>query len=109
MLASDWPPSSRSSSASSCTRAPLQRTSLLDALPKRPAYEKRAEPLQVQRRLLRLPHRLHQRRQRVQFLADQPDDEVVVIPVEAVTGETDVVCVITDAERHADGPVLGEN
>ena len=58
---------------------------------------------------LRLPHRSHDGRQREQFLPDQADDEVVVVPVEAMAGEPDVVRVVAGAERHADGAVLGEN
>src|SRR5436190_4428346 len=43
-------------------------------LPPHAADEERAEAFQVQRRLLRLPHRLHQRGEREQLLADQSDD-----------------------------------
>src|SRR5207247_8148916 len=47
------------------------------ALPDGTADEERAEALEVQRRLLRLPHRLDDRRERIEILPDQSDDEVV--------------------------------
>ena len=74
-----------------------------------PADEERAEPVEVERRLLRLAHRLDDGRERKQLLADQADDEVVVVAVEAVAGQADVVGVVGGAERHADGAVLGED
>jgi len=64
---------------------------------------------EVQRGLLRLPHRLHDRRERIQILADEADDEVVVVFVEAVARQADVVRVVARAERHADRAVLGED
>src|SRR5207249_9704868 len=79
------------------------------ALPDRTADEERSEPLEVQRGLLRLAHRLHDRREWIQLLPDQSDDEVVVLFVEAVARQADVVRVVAGPERHADGAVLGEN
>ena len=51
----------------------------LSGLPDGAPDEERSEPFQIQRRLLRLAHRLHDGGQRVELLADQPDDEVVVV------------------------------
>ena len=98
-------------------RADLQspRTAALSAvrysraLPDGAADEERTEAFEVERRLLRLPHRLHERRQRIQVLPDQADDEVVVALVEAVAGQADVVRVVAGAVRHADRAVLGED
>src|SRR5436190_7544970 len=81
----------------------------LGALPDDPPDEKRSEPFEVQRRLLRGPHHLYDRRERVEILPDEADDEVVVVLVEAVARQPDVVRVVAGAERHADGAVLGEN
>ena len=78
-------------------------------MPDDAADEERAEPVEVERGLLRLAHRLDDGGEREQLLADQPDDEVVVVAVEPVAGEPDVVRVIGGAERHADRAVLGEN
>src|SRR5215217_7949441 len=80
---------------SAVSRRSLRRLRLsLYALPERAADEERSQPFQVQRGLLRLPHRLDQRRERIQILADQADDEVVVVLVETVAREADVVCVV---------------
>src|SRR4051812_27141267 len=48
-------------------------------------------------------------REREQLFADQPDDEVVVVAVEAVARKPDIVGVISGAVRHPDLPVLGED
>jgi hypothetical protein len=54
-------------------------------------HEERAQRLDVLRRLDRLAHGLHEMGERVELPADEPDDEVVVVDVEAVAGEADVV------------------
>src|SRR4051794_20706741 len=74
-----------------------------------PTDEEGAEPIEIKRCLLRAPHSLDDRGEREQLLADEPDDEVVVVAIEPMTGEPDVVGVIGGAERHPDLPVLGEN
>ena len=51
----------------------------LSDLPDRLADEERPHLLHVMRGLLRLAHGLHAGRERKQFLADQPDHEVVVV------------------------------
>src|SRR3954463_9487208 len=83
--------------------------SLRRALPDGPAHEKRPEPLEIERRLLRLPHRLDDRRERKQLFSEQADDEVVVVLVEPMTGRADVVRETRGAEGHADGAVLRED
>ena len=52
--------------------------------------KERPQRLQILRRLDRFSHRLHQVRQRVELATDQADHEVVVVRVDAVTGEADV-------------------
>ena len=44
-----------------------------------------------------------------ELLADEADDEVVVVLVEAVARQADVVREVGGAVRHADRAVLGEN
>ena len=78
-------------------------------LPDGAADEERAETVEVERGLLRLAHRLDDGGQREEILADQADDEVVVVAVEAVAGQPDVVRVVGGAERHADRAVLGQD
>src|SRR5262245_63534660 len=81
----------------------------LRALPDGSSDKKWPEALEIQRRLLRPAHRLHDRRQRIEILPEQADDEVVVVLVEAVAREADVVGIVADAERHADCAMLGED
>ena len=78
-------------------------------LPQCSTDEERTEPLEIQRRLLRFPHHLDDRGERIEILSDQPDDEVVVVLVEAVAREPDIVRVVGHAERHPDGAVFREN
>src|SRR5262245_3301456 len=73
------------------------------------ADEKRPESIEVERRLLCLPHHLNDCGQRIQILSDQADDEVVVVAIESVTRETDIVDVIRRTELHPDLAVLGQN
>jgi hypothetical protein len=61
------------------------------ALPQHVADEEGAEGVDVLRRLDRLPHRVDQVGQGVELAADETDDEVVVVGVEAVAGQADVV------------------
>src|SRR4051794_24606155 len=89
--------------------AAKQETSLEARLPDRAADEKGAEPVEVERGLLGFAHRLHDGREREQLLADETDDEVVVVAIEAVTGQTDVVRVIAGTEGHPDRAVLRED
>src|SRR3954463_13360828 len=60
-------------------------------LPDDAADEKGTETVEVKRGLLRLAHRLDNGRERKQILADESDDEVVVVAIEAVAREADVV------------------
>src|SRR5205823_4012266 len=60
-------------------------------------------------RLPRLPHRLHDVRERMKIFADEPDDEVVVGGIEAVAREADVVGEVFGAVRAADDRVLAED
>src|SRR5436190_19415272 len=64
---------------------------------------------EVERRLLRLPHRLYDGRERIQRFADQADDEVVVFLVEAVAGQADIVGVVAGPVRHTDSAMFGED
>src|SRR5258705_8803110 len=59
--------------------------SLCRALPDHTSHEERAEVLEIERRLLCLAHRLDDLGQGIQILADQPDDEIVIVPIETVT------------------------
>src|SRR4051812_31647701 len=79
------------------------------ALPAGLADEEGAELFDVLRRLLRLAHLLDALGQRRQLLADQADDELVVVLVQAVAGDADVVGRVGRAEGHADGGVLVED
>src|SRR5437588_701334 len=79
------------------------------ALPYGFAHQERAQPVEVERRLLRLAHRLHEGRQRKQILSDESDDEVVVVAIEAVARESDVVRIVRRAEHLANRPVLGQD
>src|SRR5215813_4878840 len=60
-------------------------------LPDRVTDEEGAERLQILRGLGSLAHRLHQVRQRMQLAPAQTDDEVVVVDVQAVAGQSHVV------------------
>ena len=71
--------------------------------------EKRSKPIEIQRCLLRLAHRLHDGRKWKEIFADQTDDEVVVVRIEAVASQAHVVRVIGGAERLADGTVFGKD
>src|SRR5262249_52356075 len=62
--------------------------------------------LEVLRGLDRLAHRLHEVRQRMQLAADQADDEVVVVDIEAVAGQPHVVGEVGVAVRAAEDGVL---
>src|SRR5262245_62700974 len=79
------------------------------ALPHNSPHEERAEPLEVKRRLLRLPHPLDDDRERMQLGAEQSDDEVVVVAIEAVAGEADVVAEAGAPEGGPDAAVLHED
>src|SRR6185503_7125539 len=79
------------------------------ALPDDSSHEERPEPFHVQRRLLRLPHRLHDGRERKQIFSNKAHDEVVVVLVQAVAREADIVCQVRGAVRHPNGAVFGED
>src|SRR6476469_3727375 len=81
----------------------------LASAPDGAADEEGPEAIEIERRLLRLPHHLYDRGERKQILADEADDEVVVVAVEAVAGQADVVRVVGGAESHADRPVLRQD
>src|SRR4051812_27838439 len=75
-------------------------------LPDRAADEERTQAVEVERGLLRLAHRLDHRGQGKQLLADQADDEVVVVAIEAMARQAYVVRQVSCPERHADRAVL---
>ncbi len=56
-----------------------------------------------------LPHGLDQMRERMQLLAHEADQKVVVVDVEAMADETDIVREVGVAVRAADGAVLAED
>src|SRR5262245_53465438 len=68
-----------------------------------------SEAIEVECRLLRPSHHLNDRGQRVQIFSNQTDDEVVVVPIEPVTRETDIVDEICGTELHPDLAVLGQD
>src|SRR4029079_7258984 len=93
-----------------CARPALRGTlSGRGALPRDSPDEERPESLEVERRLFRLPHALHDDRQRMELRAEEPDDEVVVVAVEAVAREPDVEAETRAAECHSDATVLHED
>src|SRR5215470_16754277 len=61
------------------------------ALPEDVAHEEGAEGVDVLRGLDRLAHGLYEVGQRVEVLAHQADDEVVVVDVEAMARQADIV------------------
>src|SRR6185503_4333926 len=78
-------------------------------LPRGTPYEERSQAVEVLRGLLGLAHLLHDGRQRVQVRAQEADDEVVVVLVEAVAGEAHVVGVAACAVTLRERAVLGED
>src|SRR4051812_39649933 len=87
----------------------LRLPGLQAGLPGNPADEERAQPVEVQRRLLGLPHALDDHRERLQLRADETDHEVVVVLVQSVTGKADVVAEPCAAEGLADSRVLHQD
>src|SRR5262245_15258686 len=83
---------------SQIAKAPTVSELLPCALPDDSTNEKRTKSLEIQRRLLRRPHLLNNRRQRKQLLANQSDDKVVVLFVQPVTREANVVGEVRRAE-----------
>src|SRR3989475_12666992 len=78
--------------------------SAVGALPERVTDEERPERLDVLRGLGRLPHGLHEVRERMELAAHEADDEIVVVDVEPVAGQADVVGevgVAVGAAQHA--------
>src|SRR5262249_18063115 len=78
-------------------------------LPDCTADEERAETIEIERGLLSLAHCLDDRRQRKELFADESDDEVVVVAIEPVTGQTDVVNEIRRAKRDPERAMFGED
>src|SRR6266850_8077078 len=103
-ISSTKDPSSLSNRAVGAIGGRYVRPSAERGLPERVAHEERAERGEVLRGLDGLAHGLHEVRERVQLAADQADDEVVVVDVEAVAGQADVVRevgVAVAAPQHA--------
>src|SRR5690606_32642066 len=71
--------------------------------------EERPEAFEILRRLLRPAHLLHDGRERVQHRPDEPDNEVVVVAVEAMAGEPYVRREPRDAEALCERAMLGED
>src|SRR5687768_15431344 len=88
---------------------PMPTVSFDSRLPYGASDEERSHPIDVERSLLSLAHRLHDGGEGVERLADQPDHEVVVVAIEAEARQANVVHVIRGAEPHADLAVLGEH
>src|SRR4029453_9634482 len=63
----------------------------------------------MERGLARLPHPLDDDRERMQLRPEQPDDEVVVVLIEAVTWGPDGVPESGPSEGHATAAVLHED
>src|SRR5712692_7568925 len=78
------------------------------ALPERVTDEEGAERLDVLRGLDGLAHGLDQVRERMEVLAHDTDDEVVVVDVEPVAGEADVVGEVGVAVGVAEHAVLAD-
>src|SRR5690606_1351294 len=92
------------------TAAPRRRTRASErALPTGSPDEERSEAVEILRGLLGLAHFLHDRRQRMEPRAEEPDDEVVVVLVEAVTREPDVDGVAAGTVALRERAVLGED
>src|SRR6266850_5159860 len=79
------------------------------ALPERVPDEEGAERLQILRSLDGLSHGLDEMRERMEVAADEADDEVVVVDVEAVAGEANVVGQIGVAVVAAEHAVLADD
>src|SRR5439155_10287981 len=103
------PNGTTASSASQWRLVKVRQPSAGFALPEDEADEERPEALDVLRGLRRLAHGLDEVRERMQIAADEPDDEVVVVSVEPVAGETDVVGEVGVAIGAAEGRVLPED
>src|SRR5262249_27496958 len=88
---------------------PLARRSRRLRLPRHSADEERTEVLEVERGLPGLPHALDDDRERVELGPEEPDDEIVVVPVEPVAREADVVAEPGATERHPDAAVLHQD
>src|SRR4029079_15320298 len=92
-----------------CARPALRGRLSGRALPRHPPHEERPQALEVERGLLRLAHALDDDREWVQLRAEQPDDEVVVVAVEAMAGEADVVAEPRAPEGHPDAAVFHQD
>ena len=78
-------------------------------LPDGLADKERPDLAEVLRRLPRLAHPLDDGRERIQRLAQEPDDEVVVVRIKAVTRQADVVRVVGATIGTSDASVFHQD
>src|SRR5205823_12515310 len=108
-ISSTKDPSSLSNRAVGAIDVARLSRSAAGRLPEGVADEERSERSEVLGGLRRLAHGLHEMGQRVQLAADEADDEVVVVDVEAVAGEAHVVGEVGVAVGPPEHAVLADD
>ena len=78
------------------------------SLPESVPNKERTERLNKLGGLLRLPHRLHDVRQGMQLATDQSNEKIVVVEIQAMTGETNVMGQVGVSVRPADRAMFTE-
>src|SRR5579863_2115635 len=96
-----------SPSGARCAPESLRQTFLANAS-QGVAEKERAHSLDEFARLARLPHGLHEVRQRMELATDEADHELAIRGVEPVTGQTDIVGELLRPVGHPDLRVLAE-